>query len=206
MQERSASPHIQDNRCSPNGVHPLKALGNFGRSPRSVIILWIFKAGSEIFLFGILCLIEEHVEQGVPWGRRGQGLLSNRGKVLAKIEPPFELFIKSGFVEQIVLEGEFQILFEKLGQHVAMLDNQVEKGNRQKNVLVFRFLYDNLGENKGGHIFFGPGVDYRNLAALPYDFADLFEGYVGALFGIVDPPVLVFSEHDFFVHCLPRIE
>ena len=75
------------------------------------------------------------------------------------------MFVESGFVKQIVLEGEFQILFEKLRQHVAMLDNQVEKGHGQKNVLVFCFLYDDLGENEGCYIFFGPGVDYGNLAA-----------------------------------------
>jgi len=82
------------------------------------------------------------------------GFLGDRGKVLANIEPPLELLIEGGFVKQVVLDGEFQIFFEKLSQHIfAVLDHQVEKRNRQKDVLVFRFLYDDLRENQGRHIF-----------------------------------------------------
>ena len=44
------------------------------------------------------------------------------------------------------------------------------------------------------------GVDHRDLPPIPYELTHLIEGNIGAPFRIVDPPVGVFFENNFFGH------
>ena len=88
---------------------------------------------------------------------------------------------------------------------IAVANDHVQQGHRQQGVIIFSLLQNDLGQDEGGHIIFGLGVNGFDRFTLPDEVGHFAQGYIGAFLGVVQSSIGIFFQHDHVGHLSPRI-
>jgi hypothetical protein len=115
------------------------------------------------------------------------------GHFAPEFEPLAELVIHERFVGDVALDGLLEILLEELVEKgVPELDAQVQKRDREKDVVLSRLVDEDLGEGAGGDVFARPGVDHLDALPLLDPVGHPGQGHVCVFLRVVKTAVAVF--------------